>query len=160
MKISIKLLHSKAKIPMKATDGSAGFDVFVPEELRLPSGYCRIVVPLGFAIDLPKNLCAKILPRSGHASKGMLGYRTKDCLLQSEDYFDADVLESLIDPDYKGQVHTIIRKADLRPMFLKAGTRIAQMTIEKLPEVEFALTEEDLRLTVRGEGGFGHTGID
>lgn len=151
--VKVKLLRPGAKMPVKATEGSAGWDVWVPEDITITRQ--RALVPLGFALLLPPGYCAKIRPRSGQSSKGMEGLE-----VEAPRRFDADTVVGLVDADYTGEVHIIIHKRDSRPMTLKAGTRIAQMTIERMPEVELIETTGKLPATQRGEGGFGHTGIE
>ena len=173
--VKIKMLSDKAKMPKRATEGSVAFDVYVPEDTVVRRG--RQIIPLQFAIELPdKYYEAKIEPRSGFSSKGMEGYSRRivhenvvdtrlvggvgvkmvEYIAAKPDRFNADVLVGKIDSDYRGEVGVIIKNDDNREFVIKAGTRIAQMTIYKVPEIEFFEVEE-LTDTDR-DGGFGHTG--
>lgn len=144
--IKIKRLSEDAFIPVKATDGAACFDLYIPRETAIQKG--RNVIPLDFSVALPHGTRADIRPRSGFSAKGM------------EDVHgcrrDADVLLGTIDEDYRGNVGVIIRSEDF--FILGKGTRIAQMMIASYIPCELAEVEE-LSATDRGEGGFGSTGI-
>lgn len=180
-RVKIKKLHPDAVIPTKATPQSVGYDLYVKQDICIE--HTRQVIPLGFAIELPDGIEAKIEPRSGFSSKGIEGFalkqsfnyefnngtlkikdNAKDELWQRIDKterFDADVLVGKIDPDYRGEVGVIIRNNEPNRRFLIAkGTRIAQMTF--YPVVHFHNgfeVVEELSETERANGGFGHTGI-
>lgn len=144
--IGIKRLSEDALLPMKATDGSACFDLYIPRETAIQKG--RNVIPLDIAIELPHGTYAEIRPRSGFSAKGM------------EDVHgcrrDADVLHGCVDCDYKGNVGVIIRSEDF--FVLGKGTRVAQMLIANYRLCELEEVDE-LSSSERGEGGFGSTGI-
>lgn len=144
--IGIKKLSEDALIPVRATDGAACFDLYIPKVTAIQKG--RNVVPLDIAIELPHGTYAEIRPRSGFSAKGM------------EDIHgcrrDADVLLGTIDEDYKGNVGVIIRSEDF--FVLGKGTRVAQMLIANYRLCELEEVEE-LSSSERGEGGFGSTGI-
>ena len=144
--IGIKKLSEDALIPVRATDGAACFDLYIPKVTAIQKG--RNVVPLDIAIELPHGTYAEIRPRSGFSAKGM------------EDIHgcrrDADVLLGTIDEDYKGNVGVIIRSEDF--FVLGKGTRVAQMLIANYRLCELEEVEE-LSSSERGEGGFGSTGV-
>lgn len=144
--IKIKRLSQDALIPMKATEGAACFDLYVPRDTPIQKG--RNVIPLDFAIELPEGTYAEIRPRSGFSAKGMEDIN--GCRR------DADVLLGTIDEDYRGSVGVIVRSEDF--FIIGKGTRIAQMLIADYRRCEFVETD-DLSSTDRQEGGFGSTGI-
>lgn len=157
MKIKIKKLSDQAIMPKRATEGSAAYDLYIPEDVLVGSG--RQIIKLNFAIEVPEGYEAKIEPRSGYSSKGMEGFIRvfdKNAPREAKRRFDCDVLVGKIDSDYRGEVGIIINNQDY-PFSLKRGQRIAQMTIYKVEDAEFVETEE-LSDTERGDGGFGHTG--
>lgn len=173
--VKIKKLSDKAVMPKRATEGSVAYDVYVPEDTIVRKG--RQVIPLQFAIELPdKYYEAKIEPRSGFSSKGMEGYevihKTAQKITPTEGFkyetseaeyaclepqrFDCDVLIGKVDSDHRDSVGVIVNNRDGREFLVKAGARIAQMTIYKVPETEFVQVSE---LTETGrKGGFGSTG--
>lgn len=157
MKIKIKKLSDQALLPKRATEGSAAYDLYIPEDVMVGSG--RQIIKLNFAIEVPEGYEAKIEPRSGYSSKGMEGVIRvfdKNAPKEAKRRFDCDVLVGKIDSDYRGEVGIIINNQDY-PFSIKRGQRIAQMTIYKVEDAEFVETEE-LSDTERGDGGFGHTG--
>lgn len=158
MVIKIKKLSEQALLPKRATEGSAAYDLYIPEDVLVVMG--RQIIKLNFAIEAPKGYEAKIEPRSGYSSKGMEGFiRVFDENKPKETTrsFDCDVLVGKIDSDYRGEVGIIINNRGYFPFYLKRGQRIAQMTIYKVEDAEFVEAEE-LSDTERGDGGFGHTG--
>ena len=186
MKVKFKKLHEGARLPEKATEGSAAYDLYVPEDFIVEPG--RTVIPLSFAMEMEQGYEALIDPRSGFSCKGMEGYHvltsfdhTMTSLLTYRDYLgarpednhvkrdedtylsqnpmrvDCDVIEGKIDSDFRKGVGVIVHSRDKRTFLIKAGTRIAQMTFHKVETVQWEETE-DLSETDR-TGGFGSTGI-
>ncbi len=148
MKVRIKNLSENAVIPERKTDGSIGYDLVVPNDTPVVGR--RMTIPLGFAIEMPYGIEAKIEPRSGCSCKGLP--------IENDARLDADVLVGKIDPDYRGEVNVIIiNHAFPCTGLIKAGTRIAQMTFYKVefPKIEIS---DELSESARGECGFGSTG--
>lgn len=148
MKVRFKKLDASARVPSKATEGSAGYDVCIPKECIVYPRR-RQVIPLGLALEIPFGYEGKIEPRSGFASKGMEdinGHR-----------MNADVIVGKVDSDYRGSIGVIVNSYENYPFTLAAGTRIAQLTIYKAEDVRFEESDE-LSVTSRGNGGFGHSG--
>lgn len=181
MKINIKKLRDDVVLPVMATDGAIGFDLAVPCDICIE--HPRQLIPLGFALELPDGIEAKIEPRSGFSLKGIEGFElikpkvdgdrlkwspevsqplTDGALYQRIDiaqYFNADVLVGKIDPDYRGECGVIILNNEpYKPFLIKAGTRIAQMTFYRVAPVAGFEVVDELTDTKRGTGGFGHTG--
>lgn len=143
--IRIKKLSEDALIPVKATDGAACFDLYIPKDTPIHKG--RNVIPLDIAIELPAWTYAEIRPRSGFSAKGMediTGCRR-----------DADVLLGTIDADYRGNVGVIVRSEDF--FVLAKGTRVAQMMIADYHPCTL-VDVEHLSDTDRDCNGFGSTG--
>jgi dUTP pyrophosphatase len=162
-KVLIKKLCDGVILPRKQTPGAVGYDVYLPCDVNITK--TRNVIPLGFALELPPMLEAKIEPRSGFSAKGIEGHKLQTYTLDKyasaapeSERFDADVLVGKIDPDYRGEVCVMIHSNDCRAFQIKKGTRIAQMTFYNVVEIDFSETEH-LSETERGDGGLGHTGI-
>lgn len=149
-KVLFKALDEDAVIPTKATPGAAAYDIVVPKDTRIHQG--RQVVPLLFAIELPPGYEAMIEPRSGYSSKGFVG-----TIADTEYRFDADVINGKIDSDYRGGVGVIVHSREQRCFVVRAGQRIAQMTIYKVEEANFKKVAM-LSESERDNGGFGHSG--
>ena len=140
----IKKLRENAKIPFRATEGSAGMDLYacIDEPVTLGGGE-KAVIPTGIAIELPSaELAAFVFARSGLAIKHGIG------LLNSV---------GVIDSDYRGEVMVGVINQISTPYTIQPGERVAQMVI--MP-VSMMPTQEvcDLDETERGAGGFGSTG--
>lgn len=153
LKIKVKKLLENAVIPSLGTEMAIGYDLYCPNDFYIKQG--RSIIPLGFAIEMPTNIEAKIEPRSGYSAKGVEGYSDKvryyDCISER---FDADVLSGKIDPDYRDEVGVIIYNHG-DSFFIRKNTRIAQMTFYKTEKVEWVESDE-LSETNR-DGGFGST---
>ena len=136
--------HIDIPLPNYATEGSAGMDICaaVEKDVEIPPGDTALI-PTGFIIELPQGHEAQVRPRSGLAIKHNIG------ILNSP---------GTIDSDYRGEVKIILTNFGKRPYVIHRGDRIAQMIVAKYERVQW---KEVLSLTesVRGEGGFGHTGI-
>lgn len=167
MKVKFKRLHEGARLPQKATSGSAAYDLYLSADYKVKRG--RQVIPLRFAMEMEKGYEALIDPRSGFSSKGMEGHRLelvvikegfrvtqREMISELADRFDCDVIEGKIDSDYRDGVGVIINNRSPYEFYVKAGTRIAQMTFHKVEEAEWEEVEE-LSESYRN-GGFGSTG--
>jgi dUTP pyrophosphatase len=130
-------------LPRRATEHAAGFDLpaRLDDVLELVPGE-RSLVPTGFAVALPEGYEAQVRPRSGLAIKRGL------TLLNSP---------GTIDADYRGEICVVLVNLGRDPVRIQRGDRIAQLIVQRLPQV--VLTEsESLPESSRGAGGFGHTG--
>ena len=152
MIVKIKKLSDDAIVPVKATDGSAAYDLFAPCDMLIKPG--RQVVDLRIAIELPLGYEAKIEPRSGYSAKGFAGAAASD--MEPDMRFDCDVIVGKIDSDYRGPIGVIVCNRD-KAFFIKRGQRIAQLTIYSVGIADFVECAE-LSDTERSIGGFGHTG--
>lgn len=148
-------------MPQKQHEGDAAFDLYVPEDTEIHS--MRQVIDLKFGLELPKGYAATIQPRSGFSAKGLEVEvdRSKIDLPDVDYRLDADVIRGLVDENYRGDVGVIVRVHEPftlgERLIIKKGTRIAQMQIVEVPQVELVKVEE-LSDTDRGNGGFGSTG--
>ena len=131
-------------IPKRMTEGSAGFDLqaAVAEPIVLAPGE-RQLIPTGFAMAMPIELEAQIRPRSG------LAYKHGITCLNSP---------GTIDADYRGEVKVLLINHGQAPFIIERGERIAQMLFQVVPNVTIVEADE-LPDTLRGAGGFGHTGV-
>ncbi|MBQ4588932.1 MAG: DUF1599 domain-containing protein [Bacteroidaceae bacterium] len=158
------VLEEGAVIPRKATEDSAGYDLFAPTNWIIMPG--RSVIPLNFRMAVPKHMGAVPNPRSGFTLKGFEGYRswkgdyTKDhdklVPLGEPCRMNADVTWGLIDSDYRDVCGVLIISHEKEPFLLAKGTKFAQMCFQRYEDVDF-LAVDKLDETGRS-GGFGHTG--
>lgn len=131
------------ELPRKMSELASGFDLYaaVTEELTLQPGQ-RALVPTGIAIAMPGGLEAQIRPRSGLALKHGI-----TCLNTP----------GTIDADYRGEIKVLLINLGQEPFVIRRNERIAQMVFQIVPEVNLVQVDK-LSETVRGAGGFGHTG--
>ena len=142
--LKVKKVRENAKLPTRATVGSAGLDLYacIDEPITLNKGD-KAVIPTGIAIGLDDpRYAAFIYARSGLAIKQGIG------LLNSV---------GVIDSDYRGEVCVGVIKQTEEAYTIQPFERIAQMVIQpvELPEI---IEVEELDDTDRGAGGFGSTG--
>ncbi len=144
MQLYIKKLRENARVPKRATSGSAGMDLYacIPEAITLAPGQLT-VIPTGIAIELPDNTCAAFLyARSG------LGVKHGICLSNGV---------GVIDSDYRGEICVGLCNVSGAPYTIEPDERVAQMVIAPVLAPEIIETDE-LGDTARGTGGFGSTG--
>ncbi|MBK0382713.1 dUTP diphosphatase [Pedobacter sp. SD-b] len=143
MKINI-INQSKHPIPGYSTEASAGMDLRANLEADVTLKTLeRKLIPTGLFIELPLGYEAQIRPRSGLAYKHGIG------LVNSP---------GTIDADYRGEIGILLVNLSNEDFTIKDGDRIAQMVIAKHETAEL-IEVTSLSETVRGAGGYGHTGV-
>ncbi len=144
MNIFVKKFSEKAKLPYRATPGSAGADLFacLDADVKIRPGE-RKLIPTGIAIELLDNRSGGfVFPRSSVSSK--YGVSLANCV-------------GVIDSDYRGEIKVPLINHSRKSYVIHDGDRIAQLVI--LPILMPIFTERDeLGFTDRGAGGFGSTG--
>lgn len=144
MELRIKRLDEQAKLPVRATAGSAGMDLYarLDEPLAVEPGG-RVLVPTGIAVALPSaETVGLVFARSGLAVK-------KGLTLSNG--------VGVIDSDYIGEIKVGLVNLGTETYHIQPNERIAQLVLMPicLPEVrEVSVLDE----TGRGSGGFGSTG--
>ena len=161
----IELLHDDAQPPRRATEGSAGYDLFAylngrtvecsdgvrrwaiaPEQRE---GNCRVLlspgvmalIPLGFKARLPNGYEAQIRPRSGAAFKKGLGIPNAP---------------GTVDSDFPDEWRVIVRNMTEHPVEIAHGERIAQMVLQRYEVLPFVAGT--VGVSTERVGGFGSTG--
>lgn len=130
-------------MPSYAHEGDAGLDLYAAEDVTLQPG-ARALVATGIAAAIPDGYAGFIQPRSGLAVRHGLS------LVNSP---------GLIDSHYRGEIKAIAINLDTTaPIHIRRGDKIAQLVIQRVERCELVEVSE-LDETVRGEGGFGSTGI-
>jgi dUTP pyrophosphatase len=143
MKVQI-INKSHHQLPQYATIQSAGVDLRANlSEPIVLAPMQRALIPTGLYISLPAGYEAQVRPRSGLALKKGI-----------------TVLNSpgTIDADYRGEIGVVLINLSQEDFVVNDGERIAQMVIARHEQGEF-LEVEVLDETQRGEGGYGHTGV-
>lgn len=142
--MNVKIINnSKHPLPSYSTELSAGMDIRanLDEPITLKP-LERKLIPTGLFMELPQGYEAQIRPRSGLAlKKGITVLNTP----------------GTIDADYRGPVGVILVNLSNEEFVVNDGERICQMVIAEHATVSWEQVEV-LEETVRGAGGFGHTG--
>tara|TARA_B100001540_G_scaffold83493_1_gene75131 strand:- start:7909 stop:8346 length:438 start_codon:yes stop_codon:yes gene_type:complete len=143
VKILVKKLNSKVKLPSYKTEGSSGMDImaFLEKPVSIMPNKLEII-PTGLSIAIPNNTEIQIRPRSGLAAKNNIS------ILNTP---------GTIDSDYRGELKVILFNHGDKKFTVNNDDRIAQIVL--VPIIKAAFEEvNDLPETIRGEGGFGSTG--
>lgn len=144
--VVIKIVNrSDNYLPEYATAGSAGMDI----RANLPGSIMlrplqRKMVPTGLFFEIPDGYEAQVRPRSGLALKQGI-----TCLNSP----------GTVDSDYRGEIKVILINLSEEEQVINNGDRIAQVIFSKVEKAKWQEVKE-LNETTRGEGGFGHTGIN
>lgn len=137
-RLPVKLILPDAIAPVYATKGSAGLDLYAPEEALIHAGNLHRV-DIGIAMAIPEGYGGLICSRSGYALQGLR------------------VEAGVIDSDYRGSISVLLRNANKETdVVVRKGSACAQMLILPIEQCQVILTD-DLDATERGEGGFGST---
>ncbi len=142
--VNIKIINESSNpLPQYATTGSAGMDVMAnidkPVNLRPLQ---RAMIPTGLFIELPVGYEAQVRPRSGLALKHGI-----TCLNSP----------GTVDSDYRGELKIILINLSEEEHCINHGDRIAQIIVNKVETIEWE-TVNNIAVTYRNQGGFGHTG--
>ena len=142
--IEVKIVNKSANaLPGYATTGASGMDVRASlEDSVTLQPMERQLIPTGLFIELPDDYEVQIRPRSGLAFKQGI-----TCLNTP----------GTIDADYRGEIKVILINLSDEQQIIQPGDRIAQMVIQKVDKIKWNLVEQ-LEVTERNAGGFGHTG--
>jgi len=142
--LKVKIVNKSAHpLPAYATELSAGVDLRANLDAAVTlKPLERAMIPTGLFMELPAGYEAQVRPRSGLAAKSGI-----------------TVLNSpgTIDADYRGEVKVIVVNLSSQDFTIENGERVAQLVVAKHERVLWVPAEQ-LTETVRGEGGFGHTG--
>ena len=138
-KVVFSRLSEQSILPSKATDGSAGYDVFAYHDKLIPKNSVRRVC-CGFKMKMYPGLYAQLKSRSSYVLKNI------------------SVEAGTIDSDYRGSVDVCLRNHNDTDFLIKSDSKIAQMIFLNCVHPEIEVSDSIDNDTVRGEGGFGSTG--
>lgn len=137
-------VEDRELIPTYGSLLAAGADVRadLKEELIIAPGSSALV-PTGIKLAIPEGYEIQVRPRSGLAAKNQI-----------------TVLNTpgTVDADYRGEVKVILINHGKDPFVVTPKMRIAQLVLAKVEKIRF-VQETELETTLRGGGGFGHTGV-
>ena len=142
-KIRFKKLDEKAKMPYYGSEYAAGADLYAcMEEPLTIAARTTEFVHTGLAMEIPVGLVGLVYARSGLACKKGLAPANK---------------VGVIDSDYRGEIMVALHNHAAEDITIEPGERVAQMVIAPYVFARYEEAEE-LEDTVRGDGGFGHSG--
>ncbi len=138
------LLEQGIPLPAYASEGASGMDIraCLESPVTLDPGQIKFI-PTGLALSIPHGYEVQIRPRSGLALKHGIGMVNGP---------------GTIDSDYRGEIGIILINWGEAPFTIRMGDRIAQMVLSKVLRADLKQVTE-LDATKRGEGGFGHSGV-
>jgi len=140
----IFLKSGKHGYPKRGTPESAGFDLKadLTKTITIQPNE-TVMISTGLYLELPENICALILPRSG------LSYKHGITVANAP---------GLVDPDYRGEIKVLLRNEGNIQYVVEDGDRIAQLLFTPFFAPSF-VTVEELSNTTRNVGGFGSTNL-
>ena len=142
--VKIKKLNPAATIPAYGTEFAAGADLYActDESITINPGETQFI-HTGLAMEIPEGLVGLIYARSGMACKKGVAPANK---------------VGVIDSDYRGEIIVALYNHSETPLVVNSGERVAQMVYAPYYHAQFTEVSE-LEDSVRGEGGFGSTGV-
>ena len=145
LKIKYKVLEYAKDLPLMnyQTNGSSGMDLYSANISNITLGPLdRISIPTGICMSIPLGYEAQIRPRSGLFIKNGINANF-----------------GTIDSDYRGEICVLIINLSKIDFIITRGMRVAQIIFNKIEKVDLEASVE-LDNTVRGEKGFGSTGLN
>lgn len=139
--------QSNHPLPAYKTNGACGMDL--QASLKEPMTLApldRVMVPTGLFFEIPKGVEGQVRARSGLSLKK--GLTTVNGI-------------GTIDSDYRGELNVLLINLSKEDVTIEDGDRIAQIVFTRYETCQWEEVKkpEDLSKTVRGDGGFGHTGV-
>jgi dUTP pyrophosphatase len=139
----IQKIHPDAVIPSYAHQGDSGMDVYAVEDALIPA-HERKLIPLGFKISIPRFTEIQVRPKSGLAlNHGLTVLNTP----------------GTVDSNYRGEVGVVLFNTSNEDYLVKKGSKVAQIVLCPVFNVDEWTEVDDLEDSNRGEGGFGSTGV-
>ena len=146
IKFKVKKLKENARLPEYAHEGDGGMDLFSTEDYLLKPGE-RVLVSTGVQVEFPMGYELQIRPKSGLAlKKGISIINTP----------------GTVDAGYRGEIGVVLINHGNEDVEIKAGDKVAQGVLNKVEvaEIEEVDSKEDLSETMRGDGGYGSSGVN
>ena len=145
MNIKVKKVKPNAIIPTRGSEYAAGVDLYAcTDTVTVIAPHQTVKIGTGLAIELPHGYFGGVFARSGLATNN--GLRPSNCV-------------GVCDEDYRGEYIVALHNDTDIPQTINPMERIAQLVIMPYLSINFEEVDE-LGDTVRGEGGFGSTGLN
>lgn len=134
----IEKIDPKAKLPQKAHEGDAGYDLYANDYYSLPP-YGQALIATGVKMIIPAGYVGLIWDKSGLAFEGL------------------KTMGGVIDSNYRGEIKVVLKNLSEDVFNIIPGRKIAQILIQPVVDLEIKegrISDE----TTRGENGFGSSG--
>ena len=142
VRLAVRRLDAAARLPERAHDDDAGYDLHALEATQLAPG-ARAMVRTGIAIELPP---------------AMLGWSCRARGLAARHGIALVNAPGLIDAGYRGELKVLLLNTDREAPFTVApGDRIAQLVVVPVTAPTSSRSASSAA-TMRGDGGFGSSG--
>ncbi len=136
--LRIEKVNPKAKLPQKAHEGDAGYDLYANDYYSLPP-YGQALISTGVKMAIPEGYAGLIWDKSGLAFEGM------------------KIMGGVIDSNYRGEIKVVLKNLSEDVFNIIPGRKIAQILIQ--PVADLKIKEEKIEAeTDRGANGFGSSG--
>ena len=166
MKINFKKLSDTAIAPNKSHYNDSGFDLYADEDVTLAYGETKAIAT-NIALELPDGYMADVRPRSGltrdtalrvHYGTVDAGYRGGIGIIceNVDNLYKVKTIDNKLHAIITGDQDAILTYNTA--IEIKRGDKIAQLVIQKIPDIEL-IEADELNETARGAGGFGSTGV-
>ena len=142
--MNYKKLTDNAKLPTRADEGSAGYDLYGNNTYRIEiQPHKTVKIGTGICIETPRGCMAAIFARSGISTKR--GLRPANCV-------------GVVDPSYRGELIVPLHNDTDEPQYVEPEERIAQLVFLSFGVIREWNEVDELSETERGTGGFGSSG--
>ena len=145
LEVPLVRLDPDLPVPSYAREGDAGADLYARSDTLLGPGGGRALVATGVALAIPAGYAGFVQPSSGLAARNGV-----TCLNTP----------GLIDSGFRDELCVLLVNTDPREAYqVRRGDRVAQLVIKRVEEAKFVeVGPDEMPDSVRGRGGFGHTG--
>ena len=144
VKIPVSICREGVSLPAYARPGDAGMDIRSAVDMTVAPG-CTAAVPTGIKVAIPEGYEIQVRPRSGLSLKTSLRIPNSP---------------GTIDSGFRDEICVIVWNSDKeKEINIKKGDRIAQLVLQKVPVIDFYLTEDVSSIGEDRGGGFGSTGV-
>ncbi len=141
--VPVRRLDPEVPLPGYAHPGDAGCDLVTTEDADVPPGE-RVLLRTGIALALPEGYAAFVHPRSGLAARHGVS------LVNAP---------GTVDAGYRGEVMVVVINHDPREVLhLRRMDRVAQLVVQRVEQVVWRETLDELPSSARGTDGHGSTG--
>lgn len=141
IRLAVQRIHPSAKLPAYAYEGDAGMDLFSVEDVTLAPGD-KVLVGTGLKLAIPAGHGGFVWDKSGIATKHHI-----------------KTMAGVVDSNYRGELKVVLTNLGKEPYEVRVGEKIAQLVIKPVAAPLIEEVEKIEENEVRGEKGFGSSGV-